>query len=356
MVNVIRHLITISDQTGPWIAMPNYLAITQGVDINGVWVGTAAHLITGDLKKWAAAAGVSSVRLPGYWLHKKGSSIKVASPPLPGEKIVYALHGGAYIRCSAHPKDPTANIAHGILKHVDAVQRVFSIEYRLSVGAPFKAAHPFPTALIDALTGYNYLVNVVGFSPDDIIIEGDSAGGNLTQALTRYLTEYQDSAEVKLPAPPSAIILVSPWSDVGGSHLKIVDASVRKYRNSDYIAPLGGGSTYATNAFVGPHGREFAETNPYISPASLHPSLHGDFKKFPRTFIVGGGAEVLIDQIRTLKDRMIKDLGEGDGVDGSEGKVHYHEVPDGIHDYLAFPWHEPERSDTLKKINKWVSA
>ena len=332
------------------------MAITQGVGINGVWVGTAAHLITGDLKKWAAVAGVSSVRLPGYWVHKKGSSIEVASPPLPGEKIVYALHGGAYIRFSAHPKDPTANIAHGILKHVDAVQRVFSVEYRLSVGAPFKAAHPFPTALIDALTGYNYLVNVVGFSPDDIIIEGDSAGGNLTQALTRYLTEYQDSAEVKLPAPPSAIILVCPWSDVGGSHLKIVNGSARKFGNSDYLVTRDSSSTYAKDAFVGPHGQEFAETSPYLSPASLHPSLHVDFKKFPRTFIVGGGAEVLIDQIRTLKDRMIKDLGEGDGVDGSEGKVHYHEVPDGIHDYLVFPWHEPERSDTLKKINKWVSA
>jgi acetyl esterase/lipase len=332
------------------------LAITEGVGIKGVWVGAAAHLITGDLKEWAAVAGVSSVRLPGYWVHKKGSSIKVASPPLPGEKIVYALHGGAYIRLSAHPKDPTANIAHGILKHVDAVQRVFSIEYRLSAGAPFKAAYPFPTALIDALTGYNYLVNVVGFSPNDIIIEGDSAGGNLTQALTRYLTEYQDSPEVKLPAPPSAIILVSPWSDVGGSHLKIVNGSASKFRNSDYIPTLDGGTTYATNAFVGPHGQEFAETSPYLSPATLHPSLHVDFKKFPRTFIVGGGAEVLIDQIRTLKDRMIKDLGEGDGVDGSEGKVRYHEVPDGIHDYLVFPWHEPERSDTLKKINKWVSA
>jgi acetyl esterase/lipase len=72
------------------------------------------------------------------------------------------------------------------------------------------------------------------------------------------------------------------------------------------------------------------------------------FKNFPKTFVVAGGAEVLRDQIRTLKDRMRKDLGDEN--------VKYYEATDGIHDYLVFNWHEPERTDTLKEIAKWIQT
>ena len=54
----------------------------------------------------------------------------------------------------------------------------------------------------------------------------------------------------------------------------------------------------------------------------------------------------MIDSIRTLGDRMVRDLGEE--------KVHYFEAPDGCHDYLVFAFHEPERTNTLVEINKWV--
>lgn len=323
--------------------------------MQGVWIGAANHLITGDLKIWAKTADVSSVRVPGYWTHKKGTSIKVASPSQLGEKIVYALHGGAYVHQSAHPTDPTAAIVRGLLQHVESVTRVFSLEYRLAAGKPFEPAHPFPTQLLDALAGYNYLVNIVGFSPNDIIIVGDSAGGNLAHALTLYLTEYKNTTDVALPAPPNALILLSPWADLGMTHINLPKGSAKTLHASDYIN-ISYGSTYATDAFTGPHGLGIAEINPYISPASLDPGLYVDFKNFPRTFIVGGGAEVLIDSIRTLKDRMVRDLGEGNGVKKGEGKVRYFEVPDGIHDYIVFPWHEPERTNTLVEINKWASA
>ncbi|KAF8806420.1 alpha/beta-hydrolase [Phlegmacium glaucopus] len=356
MAKFIKHVMGMTALTGPLLKMPNHLAILPGKDVQGVWVEAANHLITGDLKIWAQTADVSSVRIPGYWTHKKGTSIKVASPPQPGEKIIYALHGGAYVHQSAHPTDPTAVIVRVLLKHVESVTRVFSLEYRLATGKPFELAHPFPTQLLDALAGYNYLVNVVGFSPNDIIIAGDSAGGNLAHALTLYLTEYKDTTEVALPAPPNALILLSPWVDLGMTHSNLPKGSAKTCLASDYIGTNGDVIHYAKDAFTGPHGRGIAEINSYISPASLDPGLYVDFKKFPRTFIVGGGAEVLIDSIRTLKDRMVRDLGEGNGVKEGEGKVRYFEVPDGIHDYLVFPWHEPERTDTLVEINRWVSA
>ena len=72
--------------------------------------------------------------------------------------------------------------------------------------------------------------------------------------------------------------------------------------------------------------------------------------------MVGGGAEVLIDSIRVLKDRMIRDIGEGDGVLPEDGKVKYVEAEDGIHDYLIFDGWKEDRMDALKALSKWISA
>jgi acetyl esterase/lipase len=312
--------------------------------------------VTGDLKAWAEIANVESVRLPGYWTHKEGTSIQTASSPQPDEKVVYHLHGGGYIRLSAHPNDVTATIRKGFLQFVEPVTRVFALEYRLASGKPFKTEYPFPTQLLDALAGYNYLVNVVGFAPKDIIIVGDSAGANLAHALTRYLIEYQGTTDISLPTPPGALVFLSPWVDLGMSHDSLPNGSSKKFASSDWLITSYGELPYSKIAFTGPHGMDAVETNPYISPASLHPGLVVDFKKFPRTLIVSGGAEVFYDAIKTFKDRMVMDLGEGNGVKAGEGKVRYFEAPNSVHDYLAIDWHEPERTDTLKEINKWVKA
>ncbi|KAG6832613.1 hypothetical protein H0H92_014449 [Tricholoma furcatifolium] len=342
MVKFLRFFFGLSTSVGPVIKLPDHKALTLGRNVKGLWVDPAPELITGKLETWMKASGVTPVRIPGYWQHKKGSNINMGASPSPGEKVLYHLHGGAYIRLSAHPSDATANIARGVLQHTESIHRTFSLEYRLSSSKPFEVSSPFPAALIDALGGYNYLVNVVGFSPADIIISGDSAGGNLTQAITRYLVEYRDFSN--MPAPPGGIILLSPWADLGVSH-ESPSASSHKFIDSDYIHPTEGGISYAKDSFLGPLGLGAAARNPYISPASLDPGLSVDFKGFPRTFLVAGGAEVLYDQVVTLRDRMVKDLGD---------QVTYYEAADGIHDYLVFDWHEPERTDTLKAIAKWV--
>ncbi|KAF8624842.1 hypothetical protein AX15_005723 [Amanita polypyramis BW_CC] len=188
-------------------------------------LGVAAKIGSAD------AASVAPIRIPGYWMRKNGSDLKVASLPVPGEKLVYHFHGGGYTRLSAHPSAVTANISRELLKHADQVHRTFSIEYRLSSTTPFHVANPFSAALIDALAGYDYLVNAVRFSPIDIIVVGDSAGGNLAHALTRYLVENQKFSTVGIPAPPAGLVLVSPWCDMSDSQ----DVLAAAHADSDYI-------------------------------------------------------------------------------------------------------------------------
>lgn len=59
---------------------------------------------------------------------------------------------------------------------------------------------------------------------------------------------------------------------------------------------------YAIRAFCGSLGVEAAETNRYVSPASL--GAHASFVGFPKTMIVCGGLEIFIDGIRTLRDKV----------------------------------------------------
>lgn len=133
-------------------------------------------------------------------MQKDGRHDLTGAPPAPDEKVIYFIHGGAYALYSAHPGEATSNAPRGLLEHTPTIRRAFLIEYRRTKGPPDNPIHPFPTALLDAIAGYNYLVREVGFDPSDIILQGDSAGGNLSLALVRYLIENRGLAG--LPAPP----------------------------------------------------------------------------------------------------------------------------------------------------------
>jgi len=334
-------------------AVANHLAIKGERKFLGVWINAVPDLIVGDVKTWAEKASVDSVKIPGYWSHRNPKAgIVKGSAAVPGEKVILSFHGGAYTMFSAHPEDPTYNILKGILAMApDSVHRAFAPEYRLAGGHEDAALHCFPTQLIDAIAGYTYLVKDVGFSPRDIIIEGDSAGGNLAQALTRYLVEYGNDLPTPL-LPPGGLLLISPWADLtinkwNFSEPPTAEASVRF--QSDWVDPDWGDDS--SIVFAGVHGRGLWADNRYVSPASKH--INPSFEGFPRTLITAGGGELMLDQIRVLRDRMFQQLGE---VKGEEGKVSYLETPDAWHDHISFPQYEPERSEALRVITTWIAS
>ncbi|KZT24242.1 hypothetical protein NEOLEDRAFT_1135402 [Neolentinus lepideus HHB14362 ss-1] len=124
------------------------------------------------------------------------------------------MHGGAYAFLSASPRDPTTHIGRGLMERDGSTGRLFSIKYRLTMTADNEIVNPFSTQLIDALTGYYYIVHTVGFSPANIILDGDSAGAKLALALTLYVVENPNREDVKIPAPPGKLFLLSPWCDL----------------------------------------------------------------------------------------------------------------------------------------------
>ena len=294
-------------------------------------------------------------------MSKKGFKIAPGARAQEGESVILSIHGGGFSRSSAHPSDYTANIPRGILQHSTTVRRAFTPEYRLVRGPATAPTHPFPTQLIDAVAAYSYLVNDLGFSPEHIIVEGDSAGGGLVLALARYLVEQTNKTHhPALPRPPGSIVLVSPWCDMGiyahdpaSSFYKNVDTDIIDPSSLDFVLATlqyTGGAPYDDDNDGGGGGNHprAAETNRYISPASSSPLMaHVSFDGFPRAFVVAGGSEAWRDQIRVLRRKMM-------ARDGGEERVAYFEAPDAFHCFVMLPFAEPERTEALTRVAKWI--
>ena len=319
---------------------------------HGVWIPPLVDdLIVGEIKSRAKALDVSSTPIPGYWISKT-SDLEDGVPPKPGKKVLYYIHGGGYTSLTAHPDDPTASLPKGFLKHCPNITQAFSVEYRLLRPGP-KVVHPFPTALLDALAGYVYL-GKVGFKEEDIILCGDSAGGNLALALTRYLVDNKRND--RFPRPPGALVLFSPWADMSESFQINPTEFAAQATACDWISPTNSDDTVCTiRAFIGNEPDEIAtaERSPYLSPASPYLLANSatqkiSFKEFPRTWLDFGGSEVLRTQIKRLAVAMEEDLGKE--------KFISNECPGGVHGYITLDWFEPEKSENMKKVAKWLKG
>ena len=125
------------------------------------------------------------------------------------------------------------------------------------------------------MKAWNYLM-LLGYGARDVIITGDSAGGNLALALVLKLKE-----EDRLL--PRGLVLMSPWTDLTSSGKSFeTKAEMDPVLDKEYIDRM-------IQAYAG----ELDVKNPFISP------LFGDFAGFPPTYIQVGENEILLsDSLR----------------------------------------------------------
>ncbi|KAI0831912.1 alpha/beta-hydrolase [Trametes gibbosa] len=310
--------VNVRGQCNPAVEVPD----SALVDAKFAWVDPLPDdLVRGETRRLAETTDVRPARIAGYWLLKKGH-VWMGLGAKPGENVVLHMHGGAFRIGTAHPSDVTSNFTRGILKHTRSSLRVFAIDYRLSASAPNPPANPFPAALLDAIAGYRYLVEVAG--------------------LVRYLIE---NTIVSL-APPGHVLVVLPWLDLSMSRHG-PDSSAMLSVRTDIFATTPGElfEEYAVVSLLGPMEFEVVKTNRYMSPVSLHVKHErGLFKGFPETYVVAGAPERLMDDSAALIDMMLADV----------VRVISDILPDAVHDFVVFTWHEPERTDALTRIGEWI--
>ena len=185
--------------------------------------------------------------------------------------IILYCHGGGYSTGSSiYARTLTTKFA------TSTSMDVLCFDYRL---AP---EHPYPAATEDAMKIWNDLM-LLGYGARDIIVAGDSAGGNLALSLVLKLKQ-----EGRLL--PRGVILMSPWTDLtasGKSH--VTRAEIDPVLNADYLKEMT--TNYA-------EGEDLK--NPLISP------LFGDFTGFPPTYIQVGDNEMLLNDATMLHKRMVK--------------------------------------------------
>ncbi len=182
-------------------------------------------------------------------------------PGADASRVLIYFHGGGYCSGSivSHRRMVTeAGRAGGL--------RTLAVGYRL---AP---EHPFPAALDDALAAWRRLRRD-GYPAKQIAVGGDSAGANLTLALTLELTRAGEDL-------PGCLWLVSPWIDLAMSGATLESKSaVDPLIHKAYLEELA--------AAFAPRGMD--RKDPRLSP--LYASLEG----LPPTLIQVGSAETLLD-------------------------------------------------------------
>lgn len=185
--------------------------------------------------------------------------------------VILYCHGGGYSTGSCiYARTLTTKLA------ASTSMDVFCFDYRL---AP---EYPYPAAMEDAMKAWNYLM-LLGYGAKDVIVVGDSAGGNMALSLVVKLKE-----ETRLV--PRGIVLLSPWTDLtasGKTHES--RAEVDPVLDEEYLKQMT--ENYAA-------GQDYE--NPQISP------LFADLAGFPPTYIQVGDNEVLLSDATMLHKKMIK--------------------------------------------------
>ena len=233
----------------------------QSQDYFGALLGSKKEVIVEDLD--IAIEGDGGRILHGEWTYVNHAHMK--------KYVILYCHGGGYSTGSSlYARTLTTKLA------TSTSMDVLCFDYRL---AP---EHPYPAAVEDAMQVWNYLM-LLGYGARDIILAGDSAGGNLALCLALQLKK-----EGRLM--PRGLVLMSPWTDLtasGKSHM--TKAEIDPVLDAEYLQRMI--VNYAD-------GQDL--TNPMISP------LFGDYEGFPPTYIQVGNNEILQDDAVMLYKKMLK--------------------------------------------------
>ena len=184
------------------------------------------------------------------------------------DKTFMFMHGGGYYRGSiAATRATVARIS------AEAKVRCLSIEYRL---AP---EHPFPAAIDDTYTAYNWLLKE-GINPKNIIVSGQSAGGGLCLALLLKIKENNG-------LQPKGAVAISPWTDLSQSgKTMIANANIDPVISKKYLDRMA-------NLYL--------SKTPIISPLAF--PLYGDLSGLPPLLVQVGSAETMLDDSKRFVER-----------------------------------------------------
>lgn len=193
------------------------------------------------------------------------------------DKVIYLVHGGAFIfdlidiyRWQAEKWSEMCGGA-----------TVVMIDYRI---APETL---FPGAIEDVIDGWEWITDN-GYKPENVVVTGDSAGGNLALNLILSLRDEKK-------ALPKAAMLMSPWADLS--------TESESYKTNVYKDPMfgfkeGTNKELDVEDIVRIYAGDADLHDPRVSP------VYADYKGFCTTYIQVGTGEVLYSESITISEKL----------------------------------------------------
>ncbi|MEO9574827.1 MAG: alpha/beta hydrolase [Lentilitoribacter sp.] len=226
-------------------------------------------------------------------------------------RTLFYIHGGAHVFGS--PSTHAAMLS-SLAKRVGA--RAVLPRY------PLAPEQPFPAAPDHCLAAYRALL-ATGVNPAELIVGGDSAGGNLAFALLADLCAGGDPL-------PAGVFALSPLLDLSSS-----GDSIRANAARDVILPTSRLKKAAQNYLNG-HAAE----DPRASP------LFADFTGAPPVWLTVGDTEILLDDSVRLAERL----------KAQRVKVDLTVEQDLPHVWPIFHNLIPEANATLDQLAAWITT
>ena len=238
------------------------------------------------------------------------------------KKVLYYLHGGCYIA------GLTNNYHSFVRDFCDMEESITVVLLDYKIAPEYK----YPVQLDEAEDIWNELTVIQGYRPENIIIGGDSSGGNLALAL---LLKIRDKGKKM----PGGAFLLSPWTDMtmsGKSYIrnyqKDVEIGERKAALTEEKRKMLMDSDIYS--FIGDADRK----SPYLSP------LFASYEGFPPMFFAVGESEMLLDDtlgvVKKLKKAYIPVI--------CDRKL------DMFHSYVLYKNMMPESKESFIKIKNFV--
>ena len=191
--------------------------------------------------------------------------------------VIYYIHGGGYQFGNTGMFEGTVqDVADGSSATVD------SVDYTLTKDPDYK----YPMELEDAYAGLLYVyehADELNVDPDNIVIEGESAGGGLTARLALY---NRDKGKVPLKGQ----ILVYPMLDyrTGGK-----DDLYNNEYTGEFIWTRDNNTLGWADLIAGQDGELPEEEMIYFSPAT---ATVEQLKGLPETFMIVGSLDLFCDE------------------------------------------------------------
>jgi acetyl esterase/lipase len=149
----------------------------------------------------------------------------------------------------------------------------------------------YPGQLGQAVEALRYIVMETHRSPADVLLGGDSAGGNLAIGVLSHLSHPHPAIpELKLKEPLAGVVLISPWTSLDPSPIGVSD------NIGDLITTQVGGPW--SSAYLNGAKRD------YYTDASNAPSTWFEDLPVKEMLVLVGGNEIMRSMVEDFVQKI----------------------------------------------------